>query len=247
MRRQNREDAGKPIEHWCQCVKAMTSPEALRNHVWNALQRKEVFDSLPTGVAHAIRDCAGFVRAKIEEMTRALPRLLERELRFPYRDGWNAHLPQFLAVYEEVAGDRRKELNGTMHAAVVAMAEGHAIADRALQIYERLRDIPACRDALQKTYTMEEVVTYEILSPDQADAKTLLEKFIASLNRFHHACAHHHPPIDSPPDFSNRSSELFFAIQGFMYGKKSEALSTLESLSADVREMEGEMKKIMDL
>lgn len=245
MYRKSREKEGKPLEYWCQCVKAMTSTEALRNHVWNALQRKEVFSSLPTDVAGAIRDCAGFIRAKIEETTSTLPRLLERELRFPDGEKWNVHLPAFLAVYEETAGDRRKSLNGTMHAAVRAMAEGHTIADRALQICERLKAIPSCKDALQKTYTMEEVVAYEALSPDQAQAKILFEKFVASINQFYSARMRRHPPIDVPLWLGDRIHELFFAIQGFMYGRKSEARHTLASLTEDVAELEMEMEQML--
>lgn len=245
MHRKCREKEGKPLEYWCQCVKAMTSTEALRNHVWNALQRKEVFSSLPTDVASAIRDCAGFIRSKIEEMTSTLPRLLERELRFPDGEQWHAHLPAFLATYEETAGDQRKTLNGTMHAAVRAMAEGHAISLCALQICERLRAIPSCKDALQKTYTMEEVVAHEEFSPDQAQAKILFEQFVASINRFHGARIRRHPPADVPPSLDERIHELFFAIQGFMYGRKSEARHTLASLADEVAELEREMEEIL--
>jgi hypothetical protein len=245
MYKKSREKEGKPLPFWCQCVKAMTSPEALRNHIWNALQRKEIFDSLPTDVASAIRDCAVFIRYKIEETTRTLPRILERELRFPDGERWNIHLPAFLAVYEETAGDRRKALNGTMQAAVRAMAEGHTIADRALQICERLNDIPACRDALQKTYTMEEVVAYEALSPDQSQAKILFEKLVASINLFHSTRMRRRPPVDMPPELGDRINELFFAIQGFMYGRKSEARHTLASLTADVADIEATMAQVL--
>lgn len=245
MYKKSCEKEGKPLEYWCQCVKAMTSPEALRNHVWNALQRKETFDSLPTDVAGAIRDCAEFIRTKIEETTRTLPRILERELRFPDGEGWHAHLPAFLAVYEEAAGPRRKTLNGTMHAAVAAMAEGHTVALRALQICERLNGIPACRDAIQKTYTMEEMVAYEAPSPDQTQAKALFEQYVASINRFQNACVRRRPRVDVAPWLSDRITELFFAIQGFMYGKKSMTLHTLASLTEDVAELEREMEQML--
>lgn len=243
MYRKNHE--GKPLEYWCACVKTMTSPEALKNHVWNAVRQKKIFDDLPAGVAHGIRDCAGFVRSKVEEITATLPRLLERELRFPEGEGWQVYLPPFLSAYEDVVEGKKKEYNGRMHSAVLAMAEGHAIADRALQICQRLKEIPPCKDVLQKTYSMEDVVAYDMLSPDQAHAKELLEKLIASINRFHKICAHHHPPIDPPAALSDRLSALFFALQGFMYGKQSKNLHTLASLQEDYAAIMQEMERVL--